>query len=474
MSGAHADFQIPDSPNVAAGTDGAGNPFPVPGVSTFNSSSLNENQQEQNYYGVIAYQKMLGDLNFQVSGFSRDSSILFRPDALGDLYFNGAASRVDRSIITHGLQADASYDLNLQHTLRTGFQVASSHAIADSVTTVYDVDPITGAVTPPGETPRPIVDNNAKWGLQYGGYVQDEWKVTDQVTINYGTRLDFSDAYINEYAFGPRFNTVYKPTDKTTLHAGYAYYFTPPPLESISQTSVSKFDGTTGQLPNNTGPNDPVKSEQSHYFDVGATQVIAPGLQVGLDGYYKIAHNQLDDGQFGQALIVTPFNYREGRLYGVELSATYKKDGFSAYGNFSYSEEQAKDIDSAQFNFDPGDLAYIHNNYIFTDHNQTFTGSAGVSYKWRDTLGFVDLLYGNGLRAGGDVPNGRKLPAYTTVNLGLQHEIKMGAKSRLQMRFDMVNVFDEVYEIRDGTGVGVGASQFGARRGFYGSISCAF
>lgn len=34
-------------------------------------------------------------------------------------------------------------------------------------------------------------------------------------------------------------------------------------------------------------------------------------------------------------------------------------------------------------------------------------------------------------------------------------------------RLDVVNVFDNVYEIRDGTGVGVGAPQFGPRRGLF-------
>jgi hypothetical protein len=39
------------------------------------------------------------------------------------------------------------------------------------------------------------------------------------------------------------------------------------------------------------------------------------------------------------------------------------------------------------------------------------------------------------------------------------------------LRFDVVNVFDKVYEIRDGSGIGVFAPQFGPRRGFYVGIS---
>jgi outer membrane receptor protein involved in Fe transport len=33
-----------------------------------------------------------------------------------------------------------------------------------------------------------------------------------------------------------------------------------------------------------------------------------------------------------------------------------------------------------------------------------------------------------------------------------------------ELRLDVINLFDEIYEIRNGTGVGVGAPQFGPRR----------
>ncbi|MDB6112724.1 MAG: tonB dependent receptor family protein [Pedosphaera sp.] len=467
LSANHSYFQIPNNPGQTAGTDPAGNPFPVPGTAAFDSANLNENQTQQNYYGVLAYQKTIGDLNLQLAGFSRYSSVLFRPDFSGDLFFNGVASRADRNILTHGVQGDASYDLSEHHTLRAGFQFSGSKAVSDSSTTVFNIDGGGNAISPPFA----IIDNNSKWGYLSGGYVQDEWKITDKWIVNYGGREDFSHGFTDESAFCPRVNTVYKVTERTALHAGYAYYFTPPPLETVQQTTVSKFNGTSNEAPNQQ--NDPVKAERDHYFDAGISQTVAPGLQLGLDGYYKIAKNLLDEGQFGSAVIETPFNYAHGTVYGVELSATYKHEGFSAYANFAYSRAQAHDINSAQFTFDPGDLAYIKDHDIFLDHDQTFTGSFGVSYNWQNTLVYADVLYGSGLRADGAVPNGRKLGAYSPLNLGIQHAFKVG-KNQLTARFDVVNVLDQVYELRDGTGVGVGAPQFGSRRGFYGTLSYAF
>jgi len=48
-----------------------------------------------------------------------------------------------------------------------------------------------------------------------------------------------------------------------------------------------------------------------------------PGLEVGIDAYYKTARDLLDDGQFGQAYVLTAFNYAKGENEGLELKANY-------------------------------------------------------------------------------------------------------------------------------------------------------
>ena len=77
---------------------------------------------------------------------------------------------------------------------------------------------------------------------------------------------------------------------------------------------------------------------------------------MGLDGYYKTAQNQLDDGLFGQTLILSAFNYEKGRVYGLELTASYETNGFATYANAAYSVARGENWDSAQFLFDPADI----------------------------------------------------------------------------------------------------------------------
>ncbi|HEU6449478.1 MAG TPA: TonB-dependent receptor [Verrucomicrobiae bacterium] len=476
-SASYSDFQIPNTPGLSVGTAPGGNAWNSTGAlpANFNSSNLNENQNEQNYYGVVAYQQSIGDLNFQASVFGRDSSVHFMPDVVGDLYFNGVSSDVERALRAGGFQFDASYELNEKHTLRGGVLIVGESVQADSTTGVFALD---GSGNPAG-SPFPIVDNNSLYGIFAGVYLQDEWKVLPEVTVNFGARFDeFYSSFDKENEPSPRVNLIYTPTDSTTLHAGYAHYFTPPPVEDVPAGTVSKFDGTSNASA--TGKDNPVKAERANYFDVGLTQKILPGLQVGVDGYYKYAKNQLDDGLFGQSLILSAFNYTRGRIYGVEFTSSYTHDGLSLYANVAYSVAQGQDWNSSQFLFDPADIAYVKNHWIYLDHDQRVTGSFGASYLFKEgehnsTRVYVDAIYGSGLRTDAPgVPNGASLPAYYTVNIGAEHTFKLPDKKLLKARLDVVNVTDNTYLLRDGSGVGVNAASYGERLGFFGSLAFVF
>jgi outer membrane receptor for ferrienterochelin and colicins len=108
------------------------------------------------------------------------------------------------------------------------------------------------------------------------------------------------------------------------------------------------------------------------------------------------------------------------------------------------------------------------------------TASGGAAYTWAGTRFSGDLLVGSGLRSdltlpdGSTVPNGAHLPYYYQVNLGVSHDFTREGLSGLTARFDVINATDRIYQIRNGTGVGVGASQYGPRRGYFVGISQSF
>jgi outer membrane receptor protein involved in Fe transport len=486
-SASYSDFQVPNVPGVGSGSPSPTNATYASAMTadgllpsgTFNSADLNENQNEQNYYSALTYQKSAGNLDYQISAFGRESEQHFTPDPIGDLYLNGEASEVHRYLYSAGLQADGSYQLGDFHTIRAGGSFLAEGTQNNSSTTVFNLD-ANGNPT----TLTNIADNHPLYGLFAGLYLQDEWKIFSTLTLNVGARFDvFSSSFDDENQLSPRANLIYKPTGTTTLHAGYSRYFTPPPVEDVSGGTISKFINTSGA--SSTLLDDSVRAERANYYDAGITQTILRGWTVGLDGYYKTAQNQLDDGLFGQTLILSAFNYEKGRIYGLELSTSYETNGLTAYANAAYSVAQGEDWDSSQFLFSPADLAYVQNHWIYLDHDQTYSATAGVSYRYKEaheasTMGYLDIVTGSGLRQdataadGSNIPNGASVPNYYELNIGVEQVFKIAHKQFLKARLDVVNITDNVYELRSATGVGVNAAQYGMRRGIFGSLSYHF
>jgi outer membrane receptor protein involved in Fe transport len=458
ISGAsYSTFQIPNNPNQA--------PLGDFGPAALNSSALNENEIDQYYYNIVAVQAKGDLIDSQFSVFSRYANVHFIPDVLNDLAFNDIASDVTRASQMYGTQFDASWEVNSRHTLRAGFMVTAEKTDVTNVATVLQSDTINGDGTAVAST---ITDANSLVGWNIGTYVQDEWRLTNQLTLNYGLRFDQLYQFVDANQFSPRVSLTYKPFDGTTFHAGYARYFTPPMQAQATQSNLALFTGTSGQP--DVPFNDPVLPERSHYFDVGMDQKLGPGLTFGLDAYYKIATDLIDDGQFGQAVVLTQFNWAHAYSEGAEAKVKYQNGNFSAYANFAFNITRATDPVSNQYLLDPDEFAFLLANYHYTDDMQMLTGSAGAAYRWDQTLFSINMRYGSGLPTG--FANSSFNEPYVTANLGVAHEYQLfpGAKPTT-VRFDVVNVFDKIYELRDGDGIGVFAPQFGARRGYYVGLS---
>jgi hypothetical protein len=474
LSTSSGNFQIPQRSGQPPGlTNADGTPLTVDGQTTYPSEALNENQRELNHFAVLSWQHSQGAFDVQTSATARYSSLNFTPDPLGDVLFTGIAQDAYKQNVAYALQSDAAYKLDDMHTLRGGVFVQSDRSKSLTSSQVIALDPSTGIQI--SDVPITIIDNGAKTEWIESLYLQDEWKVIPSLTFNYGLRFDKFTAYTAAHQVSPRFNAVWQALDDTTVHLGYSRYLSPPPFELVGTETVSKFANTTNAPAVSTA--DAPKAEQANYYDVGVQQKITQQFTVGLDTYYKQSHNLIDEGQFGAPIILTPFNYTYGKQYGAEITANFTAEGFNAYLNLAYQSAKGKNFSSAQFNFSPDDLTYVASHYIHLDHEQQFTASGGVSYVWNHTTFSADFLEGSGLRAsldlpdGSSIPNGDHLPYYTQVNLGVNHIFHLDGWGTLTARVDLINALDKEYQIRNGTGVGVGAPQFGPRRGLFFGLS---
>ncbi|MEJ1959470.1 MAG: TonB-dependent receptor, partial [Nitrosomonadales bacterium] len=265
----------------------------------------------------------------------------------------------------------------------------------------------------------------------------------------------------------PRLNLAYKLSDETALHAGYSRYFTPPPQELASQSSINLYAHTSNAP--EIAVSDNVKAERTNYYDFGISQKVGSNLTLTADTYYKRITNLIDEGQFGQALILSPFNYAQGYAKGFELSGIYDATRWGAFLNFAAQRAQGENIISGQSLFGADELSYIANHYVYLDHDQTYTLSGGAHYKFSDSQISTDFTSGSGLRKtpDGGAPNSASLPSYVTANASLTHQWKETSVGNVEGRLAVINLFDKSYLLRDGTGIGVGAPQYGARRTLY-------
>lgn len=471
--GANARYQIPNNINQVPN-------FTVFGHSTWDSSILDQRQWESTYFGIASLQKSYQDFNMQLSGFARYSQLNYQPDAIGDLLYNGIAPWAQRTSFAIGAQGDASWKVAPKHTLRGGFLVqrerVTSFAQANTLPLVPDPSDPDAPFTP-GDTPVGLTDSADLSGWTYSVYLQDEWKVLPTLTVNAGLRFDTITSPVNEYQFSPRVNIVWEPTPEISLRAGYARYFVPVPLNQVSVAALAARAGTV--VAPEVMTNDLARAERSDYIDVGLTVKPVEGLTLGFSGFYKWAENYIDKGQFGAPIFQTAFNYSNAQVRGFELFASYDNGPWSLYANLAWSQVNAININSAQFNFEQAELSYIAGNWIFADHNQSWTGSAGAAYvfnmdsDWATRIS-ADMLYGNGLRQTLVTPNDSALPPYATLNLSLTQRLPISGSKGTNVRFDAINVTDGQYQLRTGTGVGVGAPQFGMRRAFFVTLSQKF
>lgn len=458
-------FQVPNNPGQTPAFDNQGQ-------TDFDSSALDERQRENTRFATVALQGLVGDSAYQVSLGQRYSSVAFAPDVTGDLIFDGVASQVDRGNRANVLQADVSTPLGQSHTLRYGLYGDFEHASASDNSWVFPAD-ADGNQT--SNVPELIGDNSRFHASTTALYLQDEWKLGEDWTVNYGLRADRYKAFgRTESQLSPRVGAIWQATDRTTLHAGYARYFTPPASELISSGDIALFDGTTNQQLA-AGAQVPL-SERSDYYDLGISQQVGDHLTLGLDAYDRLADRLQDEGQFGAAYIYSTFNYRYGHVHGLEFSADYDNGPVSAYFNAAYSRAMGKQVMTGAYNFDPDALAYVADNWIHLDHDQKLTSSGGINYSFagHNRVG-ANYLYGSGLRTDTDtVPNGASLPSYFQLNLSAGHDFEADTQHPLHVQVAAVNALDRSYQLRDGGGIGVFAPQWAPRRGVFLSVQQDF
>jgi hypothetical protein len=121
---------------------------------------------------------------------------------------------------------------------------------------------------------------------------------------------------------------------------------------------------------------------------------------------------------------------------------------------------------------DPEEVAYASRHWVYLDDDQEFTSSVGVTYKFRGFSLMADGIWGNGYHFG--FANLETQHPYVQVNAAIARSFFVPGFGEIEGRVSIVNLFDHVYLIRQGSGIGIFSPQYGPRRAVYFTITLPF
>jgi len=261
----------------------------------------------------------------------------------GETNFN-----INSEIKDVNLKQDYTFYTNNQNTLRFGFN-----------TILHNIKPSTFSGTVINS-----VTKSGRNGLENALYLTNNYKATNQLTIDYGMRLsmytlmggDVYNIYENGVigssiklapsSFGktyanlePRITTNYRIDDEKSIKAGYARNVQHLHLLSNSVAS-SPSDQWIGNSYN-------IKPEIADQLSVGyVTKVFKNNFELTAEAYYKHLQNQIDYKDGAEINTVSDVEsvllYGIGRAYGLELLLKKKEGRLTGWIGYTLSKTERK------------------------------------------------------------------------------------------------------------------------------------
>ena len=261
----------------------------------------------------------------------------------GETNFN-----INSNIKDVNLKQDYTFYANGTNTLRFGFN-----------TILHTITPSTFSGTVINS-----VSKEGRNGLENALYLTNNYRASNQLTIDYGMRLSMytlmgGDVYniyengmlnssikLNKSNFGktyvnpePRITTNYRINDETSIKAGYARNVQHLHLLSNSVAS-SPSDQWIGNSYN-------IKPEIADQISVGyVTKVFKSNFEFTTEAYYKYLQNQIDYKDGAEINTVSDVEsvllYGIGRAYGLEFLLKKKEGRLTGWIGYTLSKTERK------------------------------------------------------------------------------------------------------------------------------------
>lgn len=245
-----------------------------------------------------------------------------------------------------------------------------------------------------------------QWASSYAGFLEDQYKATSWLTFDLGLRLTHYSGLVNENAADPRVGGAIRiPKLNWTVHGYYAYYYQPPPLDSLQgpalQFAVSQGYGFV-----------PLQGERDIQHDVGLT-IPVRGWALDADNFHTSGRNFLDHDVIGNSGIFIPLTDLGAVISGTEVTVRSPRIAHIAQIRLAYSNQIAQGIGPIT----GGLLEFAPSGNFLLDHDQRNTATGVVFLSLPHNFWMTPAYqFGSGFLNGNGPAH---LPPHSTFDLSL-------------------------------------------------------
>jgi hypothetical protein len=364
----------------------------------------------------------------------------------GETNFN-----INSNIKDVNLKQDYTFYANGTNTLRFGFN-----------TILHTITPSTFSGTVINS-----VSKEGRNGLENALYLTNNYRASNQLTIDYGVRLSMytlmgGDVYniyengvinssikLNKSSFGktyvnpePRITTNYRISDETSIKAGYARNVQHLHLLSNSVAS-SPSDQWIGNSYN-------IKPEIADQISVGyVTKVFKSNFEFTTEAYYKYLQNQVDYKDGAEINTVSDVEsvllYGIGRAYGLEFLLKKKEGRLTGWIGYTLSKTERKIEGINENNWYNARQDRTHDISVvgIYDLNSRWSISGVFVYNTGDAVTYPtgkytiqgQTLYQYAAR------NANRMPAYHRLDFSATYEKNKTKRMHGSWNFSLYNVY---------------------------------
>ncbi len=303
-----------------------------------------------------------------------------------------------------------------RHDVRVGFE-----SWGQRNTTHFDLNANPGT--------NVLQQQETHWANTESFFAEDQYRPTSWLTLNGGLRIVHYGGLLSENAVDPRLGGgVRIPHLGWTVHGYYAYYYQPPPLDSLSGPLLNL------ALITNGASFTPLPGERDIQSDIGLT-VPLRGWTMDLDHYHTNAHSFLDHDELGNSNVFIPLTDLAALISGTEISLRSPELWNRVQWQIVYANAVGKGLGPIT----GGLIEFAPTSYFYLDHDQRNGFSTLLPVRLpRHFWATPGVNFGSGFVNGTGPAH---LPPHTTADLALGRDF--GEKWSFSL--NSTNVFNKRY-----------------------------